>query len=324
MSSLATSAAIATANSCQPDLKEACSLFLHALIYDDEEPLKRYIKSTDYPPLPKGKASKNQWWNNLVMKLLATLWEIKYYSPTVTSGLIQQDMVSRHLRLNRIYVEGSWNNSTEYFDQITWSKDFCYFRAPISEEYAFFMDIEGTANNPCEIAILYGNCDKIKYVLHHYVKYSGSNQQAAHCHGMHQNTGISLTESNRLMANFLDQHIEELTPIYSNGIDIVNFLPAKYEKNVKDINLYPWIKRAGQFYHVVARNYKFDSACLPGTNARCDIARYHSLFRENLVDLKVLQKPLSITQPLKRHFGAHCALYDAFEMYLKYIKQGLE
>ena len=141
---------------------------------------------------------------------------------------------------------------------------------------------------------------------------------------MRQNIGISLTDSNRVMINFLDRHITEFTKIYSNGVDISHFLPAKYTDHVADINLYPWIKRAGQFYHIVARNYKFESAYLPGTNASCNMTIYHPLFNETLVRNKVGQKPKSLTQPLKTHFGAHCALYDAFEMYLKYVKQGLE
>ena len=91
-----------------PDLNECCSLFLHALIYHDEEPLRRYTHSLEYPTLPKGHGTKNKWFNKLVFKLLTTLREIKYFSPNVMSYEIQQDMRSRLTLLSRKYVTGSF------------------------------------------------------------------------------------------------------------------------------------------------------------------------------------------------------------------------
>jgi len=79
---------------------------------------------------------------------------------------------------------------------------------------------------------------------------------------------------------------------------------------IKDMGILPWAERIHQPYHQMARTYKNDF--IPILNMRCS-SEAHSSF------VKYPLKRLSETEIAKRDYGFHCALYDAYELYLCYI-----
>lgn len=79
---------------------------------------------------------------------------------------------------------------------------------------------------------------------------------------------------------------------------------------IKDMGLPPWAERMHQSYHQMARTYK--NEFIPILNKRC-CAEAHAAFT------KYPLKRLSETEIAKRDYGFHCALYDAYELYLCYI-----
>ena len=79
---------------------------------------------------------------------------------------------------------------------------------------------------------------------------------------------------------------------------------------IKDMNMPPWAERVNQPYHVITRSFK--QQFIPILNKRC-CASAHSYYEKFPV------KNFTQTEIAKRDFGFHCALYDAYELYLCYI-----
>ncbi len=79
---------------------------------------------------------------------------------------------------------------------------------------------------------------------------------------------------------------------------------------IKDMDIPRWTNRVYQPYHQMSLTCKREF--IPILDKRCS-ADAHSCFR------KYPMRKLNETEIAKRDFGVHCALYDAYELYLAYI-----
>lgn len=79
---------------------------------------------------------------------------------------------------------------------------------------------------------------------------------------------------------------------------------------IKDLNLPKWIDRVSQPYHEIAINFKQN--CIPILDKRCS-KHIHAVYTSYPL------KKRSKTELAKFHYGFHCSLYDAYEMYLYYV-----
>ena len=81
----------------------------------------------------------------------------------------------------------------------------------------------------------------------------------------------------------------------------------------EDLRLPPWIERVKMSYHQIAVRYKelnipiLNSSCFHDAHTSFRKSYSHALRNETMI--------------VKAQHGHHCALYDCYELYLKYIMQ---
>lgn len=80
--------------------------------------------------------------------------------------------------------------------------------------------------------------------------------------------------------------------------------------NIKDMEMPKWAERSRQPYHEIALAFK--NNFVPILEKRC-CAEAHASFS------KYPMMRHNVTELAKFHFGFHCSLYDAYELYLCYI-----
>lgn len=101
---------------------------------------------------------------------------------------------------------------------------------------------------------------------------------------------------------------KDVMAMYANNpmkeTNVLNF-------TIHDMEIPPWSERVYRPYHQLALSYKQNF--IPVLDKRC-CAPAHSAF------VKYPMKRITETEIAKRDFGFHCALYDAFELYLCYVQ----
>lgn len=81
--------------------------------------------------------------------------------------------------------------------------------------------------------------------------------------------------------------------------------------DIIDLRLPLWVDRVNKSSHIIANRLKEDNAYICDTNCRTSI---HSSYRPYLT----LGRCKNLKERIKLQHGLHCALYDAFELYLFY------
>jgi len=173
-----------------------------------------------------------------------------------------------------------------------------------------YIDIEGHIENILEFGIVYA---KNKSIFHSNVYYGQIVDQhefycgRAHVHGLNKNF---LSEHGYWQDQLLekihnDLDLFEVTEIVGNGKDIeqlVRFLWVEEYITYRDISLPVWDIRISAIPHLQAWSAKLHKKNISGE--RCNI---HIVHNYELSQAKKLTKDV---------FGAHCALYDAYEVAL--------
>ena len=146
-----------------------------------------------------------------------------------------------------------------------------------------------------------------------------------HAHAYsHQNDWWSRLHIHGLNTKFLARHgfpdEETLIQDFKRWLadkDVLNIYANNPTREVQalnmtimDVGLPPWAERIYQAYHQMAVTYKQEF--VPILDKRC-CHEAHDMFKRYPI------KRLSETEIAKRDYGFHCALYDAYELYLCYI-----
>ena len=176
-----------------------------------------------------------------------------------------------------------------------------------------FMDLEGRQNEKTltELALVIYNNDQVK-VFHRYIKVSYKNKyrcnaDAKYCHGLNYKF---LNVNGCCLKHVLDSfreiiNINHINYIYANGShDIKEFINFAKITNVTvvDLKLPTWDKRLLTFANIEAHKIKHSR------NNPCKYFLSHA---------PLCQQSYSHNR-YKR--GPHCALVDAWEVYLTYKK----
>ena len=176
------------------------------------------------------------------------------------------------------------------------------------------IDVEGEAPDIVEFSILVCQNQRILHVFHDCALPSNKvshNQKAPYCHC------ISYSTLYRITANTPQQLLDKARAF------VVSYTPAVVLSNDKvfhsdiykivsswklnlcyhNVYLGDWLHRAHQAYHLEARSLKFHQS--PICNRTCTL--HH---------LPLCQRKPTPTNLVKRQHGAHCSLYDAYEIFL--------
>lgn len=180
------------------------------------------------------------------------------------------------------------------------------------------MDIEGSASQPAEIAVVV-SCGRrdVVAVFHALVGREPSsmsvdewrnNQWAVrNCHGIGNSHPLSAEQALEDLNQFLVRHNPDV--LFANDAgDIFEVLPAEWHSRVQDLRLWKWDTRPQHPSHIMALEAKMGLRAAPHELA-CNFSVNHCCYQPTFQN-----PPRTLNQANKRKDGAHCAFYDAYEV----------
>ena len=180
------------------------------------------------------------------------------------------------------------------------------------EEIKCYMDIEGRPSRVLEVGMILTKGQRRCANIHLFGipnPYADRND-AIYCHGIVKEHPLALKQE-ALKATVL-QTLEawKVTEIYANGADdIIAYLQEEeWINKVTELRLLPWADRQYSRAHVKSRKAKFYNWKVPFL--QCDVRKYH----QGYVGRRITENSTE-GQKTKFDHGAHCALYDAYELW---------
>jgi len=174
-----------------------------------------------------------------------------------------------------------------------------------------FIDIEGYPERPSEVGAVVALGHEVLEIFQAQASVRrptyAERYASLHLHGLPARPTSAMRRID------LMQRVMELlifynpTEIIANGEDIREFLPFFKEK-VQNLVLPPWQFRAGHFSHIAAHLFKTGSVVRETTSVCQRQNHLHFVGPE--------QDPRTLGQWYKKMHGYHCALADAFELFM--------
>ena len=171
------------------------------------------------------------------------------------------------------------------------------------------IDIEGTWNNPVEVALAVVDRTSFTVVDAFCTLVKGPfspNAEYSHCisHENRIHKGIDKWQLQRILKNY----ITSKTILFANGIDdIAKFLKdlcITWQKLI-DIGMPDWAGRSKQSWHLAAKDFQMNGNQIG--NAHCNYNQIH-----NMVFMS--RKPTTEGRIARNVHGKHCALTDVMEL----------
>ena len=178
------------------------------------------------------------------------------------------------------------------------------------------MDSEGIPMQEfCAIIVDIDTFDILK-VYHKFAYASGDNWSRRNIHGLNTDYLYNFGFSNaNLLVNDFRKCISDyrVVKVFENCPNSVSYDIFHY---IEDLRLPEWTTRVNQRYHILANRLK-DSNCQI-YNVKCN-SNIHSSYRP----YKTLRSCRNESERVKLQHGFHCALFDAYELYL-YFKHDFQ
>lgn len=157
-------------------------------------------------------------------------------------------------------------------------------------------------------------------VYHNFAFSSSDNWARRNIHGLNSNFLLHFGFPNaKILQKDFDKWISkyEIVKVFEN---CPNSMSYSFFDNIEDLRLPPWTARVNEQYHITANRLKecngkiFERKCATHMfDVNC-IMQIHSKYKPYLT----FNRCRNLTERIKLQHGHHCALYDAFELYLYY------
>lgn len=178
------------------------------------------------------------------------------------------------------------------------------------DRITIYGDIEGAIDNVREIALIVTRMNNIIDYFHCIVTPNKLTKTEAWCqkylHGIASHTP-SITYADAMMNLYLFIWQYQDCVVKCNGLDISLLLPYM---SVKDMNFPSWSERVGTYYYTAAKLFKYHAARYNMFVNPCAVSN-HICYRAH--PYPKLHTP---TQRAKYEHGYHCAMSDAFELFM--------
>ena len=181
------------------------------------------------------------------------------------------------------------------------------------ENIVCYLDIEGEADRVLEVGMIIVNDVEPLANVHLFGTPEPSKDWggAKYCHGILKKPTGALDQGalrKRVIEELEKWKVMEI--IVNGASDITKFLQEyKWVSKITDMRLLPWAERHHTESHKQSYEAKRDHLKVPFLS--CDINKYHGDYK----GINSRKGGLHTRLPKKAH-GAHCALYDAFELWL--------
>ena len=173
------------------------------------------------------------------------------------------------------------------------------------------MDSDGISIQEfCTIMVDIDNLDVLT-IYHKFAYASGDIWSRRNIHGLNTDYLYNFGFSNaKLLVNDFRKHISDykVVNVFENSPNSVSYDIFQY---IEDLRLPEWTTRVNQRYHILANRLKESNCQIYNVNCNSHI---HSSYKP----YKTFRSCRKESERVKLQHGFHCALFDAYELYLYY------